>query len=493
MQLNHWKDKKPETVGRKKWWAMLAVGMSVFMGTIDLSIINIALPTLVAKLQTTFPKIQWVILGYALAVTGLLMGVARLGDMFRKKTIFGMGLIIFTVSSLLCGLSPSVEWLIGFRILQGIGAVTMQALGSAILVELFPARERGRAMGIIGSVVSVGVALGPALGGVIIGTIGWRWIFLVNVPVGLMTLFVLFYFVPSLPVRETNQNFDILGAFILLLVLTCFALGMTLGQDIGFGARPVRALLTVSGFGFVSFIFTEKRTNQPMIELGLFRNNLLTLSLLMGFFSFVLMGGFFLMPFYLQVAKGYAMQQVGFMMMIVPLLMGVVAPPSGWLSDHLGTRVICLSGLFLMFAGALSISFLSMETSVTGYLFRVAPMGIGMGIFFSPNNSAIMGSVPPQRLGVASGLLALSRNLGTTVWMPIMGAVFTSIALSSSPMPASINVIDAPAQAIVKGVTGAYRFAAIILLLSTILAAVSFLVEKKKRVGNSSDKISHII
>jgi MFS family permease len=217
-----------------------------------------------------------------------------------------------------------------------------------------------------------------------------------------------------------------------------------------------------------------------MIELGLFRNNLLTLSLLMGFFSFALLGGFFLMPFYLQVAKGYAMQQVGFMMMIVPLLMGVVAPPSGWLSDHFGTRVICLIGLFLMFAGALSISFLRMETSVMGYLFRVAPMGIGMGIFFSPNNSAIMGSVPPQRLGVASGLMALSRNLGTTVWMPIMGAVFTAIVLSSSSMSSSNNVIDAPAQALVKGVTGAYRIAALILFLSTILAFISFVAEKKK-------------
>jgi MFS family permease len=255
---------------------------------------------------------------------------------------------------------------------------------------------------------------------------------------------------------------------------------MTLGQDIGFGARPVRGLLIASGLGFISFLLIEKKTNHPMIELALFRNNLFTLSLLMGFFSFALLGGFFLIPFYLQVAKGYAMQQVGFMMMIVPLLMGMVAPPSGWLSDYLGTRVICLFGLLLMLAGAVSISFLSMETSVMGYLFRVAPMGIGMGIFFSPNNSAIMGSVPPQRLGVASGLMALSRNLGTTVWMPIMGAVFTAIVLSSSGMPYLNDVIDASAQAIVKGVAGAYRIAAMIVLVSTILAFISLFAEKKK-------------
>jgi EmrB/QacA subfamily drug resistance transporter len=424
--------------------------------------------------------IQWVILGYALVITALMLGVARLGDMYHKKRLFGAGIIVFTVGSLLCGISPNIFWLIASRIIQGLGAVITQALGAAILVEVFPPRERGRVMGIIGGVVSVGIALGPALGGIIIGTIGWRWIFFINVPIGIVSSFILVRYVPSYEIKEIDQRFDLLGAFIMLLTLVCFALGMTMGQDMGFNTRSVQTIIFISGIGLISFILTENYKNQPMIELGLFRNSLFSLSLIMGLLTFISLGGLFLTPFYLELVKDYPMQQIGLMMMIVPLMMGIISPISGSLSDRFGTRGIVLIGLLIIFLGLSAMSTLTAETSVIGYLLRAAPIGIGLGIFNSPNNSAIMGSAPPHRIGVASGLLSLTRNLGQTLGMPFMGTLFTSVVLSSSNMPLLDNVVKAPIHALVTGFSRSFRAASIIIFISMILGALSYWREKKR-------------
>ena len=470
---------KTLTIGQEKRWSMLAVSMSVFMSTLDSSIINISLPTLIIKLNTTFPTIQWVVLGYVLVITALMLVVARFGDILSKKRVLATGLIIFTAGSLLCGLSPSVKWLIAFRVLQGLGAVMMQAIGAAILVEVFPPSERGKAMGTIGSVISIGIALGPALGGIIIGTIGWRWIFLVNVPVGIITLFILSYFIPYRGPGDKNQSFDLLGAFILLITLTCFALGMTKGQDLGFQNSVVRILLMIFFIGLIMFILTEKKIKDPMIEMGLFRNLFFSISLLMSFLSFIAIGGFFLLTFFLQTVKHYPTQQVGFMMMVVPLLMGLFSPFAGRLSDRFGTRGVSLVGLVILFLGCLAVGTLDTGTSVIGYLLRVAPIGIGIGIFLSPNNSAIMGSVPFNRLGIASGLMALSRNLGQTTGMPVMGTVFMSIAFASSNALMDSDVMNASAQALINGICGAYNLAAFILLLAIIIDLIAFRMSRK--------------
>ena len=170
-----------------KWLAMMGIGMGVFMATLDSSIVNISLPTLVKAFHSNLATIEWVILSYVLVLTSMMLGAARLGDMYDKKKLYMGGMVLFIIGSLLCGLSPSVGWLIGFRALQGLGATFMQALGAAMITEIFPAKERGRALGIIGSIVSVGIAVGPPLGGMLIGLIGWQSIFWVNVPVGILT------------------------------------------------------------------------------------------------------------------------------------------------------------------------------------------------------------------------------------------------------------------------------------------------------------------
>jgi EmrB/QacA subfamily drug resistance transporter len=464
----------------RKWLAMAGVGMGVFMATLDSSIVNISLPTMTQVLETDFATISWVVLAYVLVLTSLMLGVARLGDMFDKKKLYLGGLGLFTFASLLCGLAPSVHWLIGFRALQGLGAALTQAIGTAIITEVFPQNERGRAFGLIGTTVSTGIAIGPPVGGLLIGLVGWRSIFLVNVPVGIAALFMINRFVPSSTTRP-GQRFDAPGALILFFTLASYALGMTLGEQGGFRQPMVHSLLAAAALGLVIFLFVETRLAQPMIDLRLFRNVLFSLNLLMGFLLFTSMAGMFIMPFFLQLVKGFPTEQIGLIMMANPIATGLIAPLAGSLSDRYGSRGISLVGLVSVITGCLTISTLTPDTTALGFILRMLPFGFGMGMFQSPNNSAIMGSVPRDRLGVASGLLALSRTLGQTTGMPLMGALFTTLVLAASGLPAGTDVTTAPGPALVAGIDGTYRTAAYIILVALVLAVAALWIDTRRK------------
>jgi EmrB/QacA subfamily drug resistance transporter len=448
---------------------MLGVGLGILMFTIDTSIVNIALPTLVQVFHTSFATIQWVVLSYLLVVTALVLGAARLGDMFGKKQLYLGGLVLFTFSSLLCGLAPGDYWLIGFRALQGLGAVMISALGAAIVTEVFPSSERGRALGIIGALVSLGIALGPTVGGLLIVLSDWRSIFFVNVPIGVFASFVVIRSVPTGQSNLTKQKYDGLGALIMTVTLVCFALGMTNGQNHGFGSSTTIALLLVSILGLMGFLWVETRLKQPMLDLLLFRNLRFSLSLFSGLLvSIVITGVIFIIPFFLELVLHYSTQQVGLLLAVSPVLGGIVAPLSGNMSDKFGTRIISLIGLLLMTVGCLAVSTFNAQLTELGYIMRVAPFGIGLGMFQSPNNSAILGEVPPERLGIASGLLSLSRTLGQTIGLSLMGALFAVLTLSSS---SAADVTTAPVEALVFGVQGTFRIAAVVLFIAALLVA----------------------
>ena len=242
----------------RKWWALLGIGMGMLMSTLDASIVNVSLPTLVRALNTDFATVQWVVLSYLLVITTLMLSVARLGDMLGKKKLYNIGLVIFTIGSLLCGLAPTVGWLIAFRAVQGVGAVMLTALGTAIITEVFPPEERGRALGIGGGIVAVGIALGPTVGGLLIGTIGWRSVFLVNVPIGILAAFIVHRVIPTLARDEAAKRFDIVGAAIMFVTVGSYALGMTLGQDMGFSTPLVLGLLATAVVGLLLFVLVER-------------------------------------------------------------------------------------------------------------------------------------------------------------------------------------------------------------------------------------------
>lgn len=464
----------------RKWWVLVSVAMGVFLSTIDGSIVNVALPTLEKALDTDFKTVQWVAVAYLLVVTSLVLGVARLSDMIGKKRIYQAGMIVFTLGSLLCGLAPTVGFLIAFRVLQGIGAVMMQALGIAIVTEAFPASERGRALGIMGTVVSVGISIGPTLGGVLIDVVSWHAIFLVNLPVGVIGLFMVQRHVPDWR-PPGGQRFDFYGAAIILVTLLAMALGLTFGPDTGWGDPRIVALLVGAAVGFVVFLLVELRVEQPMIDLSLFRDSLFSISLLTGFLVFIIIAGMFVLTFYLDNVKGYTPRQYGLYLTVVPAALGLTAPVAGALSDRYGSRGISLLGLIVVIGACLSIASLREDTSTAGYIVRLLPLGLGAGLFQSPNNSAIMGAAPRERLGVASGLLALSRTLGQTTGIPLMGAIFASRVLAVSDLPAGADATDAPGWAIVEGVEATFLFGAALIALGSVLAAYAFFTDRRRR------------
>jgi EmrB/QacA subfamily drug resistance transporter len=432
----------------RKWYVMAAVAMGVFLATIDGSIVNVALPTLVKAFGTDFAVVQWVVLSYLLTVTTLMLSMGRLGDMIGKKPLYAAGFVIFTVGSVLCGLSPTVYWLIGFRVLQALGSAMMMALGMAIVTEAFPPSERGKALGISGSMVSIGIVVGPVLGGLLIGALSWHWIFFVNLPVGIAGTWMVIQFVPAFK-PAGDQKFDLAGALVLFISLMALLMGLTLGQRVGFTQPGTLALFAVWLAFLTLFIAIERKSHQPMVDLELFKNRLFDINLITAFLIFVSMSGtIILMPFYLENVLGYNPRSVGFLLAIVPIAVGVTAPISGLLSDRLGTRPITVVGLLILLLGFLAISTLSTQTTALGYVLRFLPIGVGLGVFQSPNNSAIMGAVSRSRLGIASGLLSITRTLGQTTGIAALGAVWASrvIYRAGGALPAATTTAPATAQ-----------------------------------------------
>ena len=469
----------------RKWYVMAAVAMSIFLATIDGSIVNVALPTLVRDLDTDFATVQWVVLSYLLAQTTLMLGVGRWGDMIGKKPIYTAGFVVFTVGSVLCGLSPTVYWLIGFRVVQAVGAAMTLALGMGIVTEAFPPQERGKALGTVGTLVSLGVVVGPTLGGILIEALSWHWIFFVNLPVGIVGTLMAYRFVPDFKPGD-RQQFDYWGAVTLFISLLALLLALTIGQSVGFTEAGILLLFAVFILFLAIFIGLEWRTNQPMIDLRLFRNTLFSVNLLTGFITFICIAGtFILLPFYLEDVLGYNTRQVGLLLAALPVFLGITAPIAGSLSDRFGTRPIAVVGLAILLVGYYAASTFTSQTSMFGFVLRLIPIGIGMGVFQSPNNSAIMGEAPRQRLGIASSLLSITRTLGQTTGIAVLGAVWAGrvMAHAGGVLPGGATAAAAPAQ--VAGLQDTFLVVSILIALALALSTWGLLKERRlQRLAN---------
>jgi EmrB/QacA subfamily drug resistance transporter len=455
--------------------------MGVFLATIDGSIVNISLPTLVNFFQTDFALVQWVVLSYLLTVTTLMLGVGRLADIYGKKPIYTTGFIVFTVGSVLCGLSPTIYTLIGFRVVQAVGASMIMALGMAIVTEAFPRSERGRALGISGTIVSVGIAVGPTLGGLIVQNLSWHWIFFVNLPIGIVGTLMVMRYVPAFK-PPGGQRFDYWGALTLCVSLLSLLIALTFGQRIGFGHPTVLLLLGAWIVFLALFILIELRHEQPMLDLRLFRRTLFSVSLATGFMIFIcLMGTLILMPFYIQNVLGYDPQVTGLLMATVPVALGVIAPVSGSLSDRFGSRPITVAGLAVLTVGFLAVSSLDAETTTLGYVLRFLPVGLGVGIFQSPNNSAIMGAAPRDRLGIASGMLAVTRTLGQTTGIATLGALWAGQVFSYVGEVLPGGATAAPVEAQVYGLRITFIIVSVIIFAALLLSIWGLREERKEK------------
>lgn len=413
---------RPPVSGR---WKALGVQMlGVFMGALDVSIVTVALPTLTREFDTDLATVQWVVVSYGLVVTSFMLSVGRLSDMFGKRSIFGLGLALFTLGSLLTGLSTAIWFMICARCVQAAGAVMMQAPMAALVTEIFPPEETGRALGLMGAAVSVGVASGPALGGLLIGAASWRLIFLINVPFGVVGLILLRRWVPADPALKRAESFDLPGSVFLLAGLSLYALGLTFIQTVGWSHHLVWWLMVGAATGLTGFVAWERISSSPILDLSLFRLPCLSLGLAMALLVFTGLAVNYMLPFYLQYGRGYSPGEVGLLMMLPPAAMCLTAPLAGWWADHRGERGVLVLGLVLATASCWGIMTLGPHSGPWEFLLKLLPLGLGIGLFQTPNIKAIMEGAPDNRRGIASGLFSLSRTMGTITGAPLMGAVF---------------------------------------------------------------------
>ena len=436
----------------------------------EISIVAVILPTLVTELQVGFALVQWVVLSFTLTKTALVLSVGRLGDMIGKRPVFLGGTVAFMVGSVLAGLAPNIELLLLFRVIQAVGGAFATALSMGILTEVFPASERGKALGMFSASVSLGGIAGPFLGGILLDFLSWRWVFFIGIPIGFVSLYFAWRYMPGSPPRG-RQQFDWTGSFSLAACLLTLMLFLTFGQGAGYRSPVMLGLFALSVLAFALFLRTERRVQDPLINLGIFGNGQFSLNLSMRLISFIVLGGvYLLLPFYLTNVLQLEPVVVGLLLTTSWVSFGVASPVAGILSDRLGYRRIAGAGLVLMAFGCYAVSTLSVDTSILGYILRVSVLGLGMGMFQSPNNSAVMGSVPRERLGIASGINVIARTLGRTSGIAALGALWASRVTAHAGPDYIGSVTEAAAAVQVAGLRdvsiAALAFVALALTLS---------------------------
>jgi EmrB/QacA subfamily drug resistance transporter len=459
-----------------KWAILAAVMLGSIMGPLDGSIVNTVLPSITEHFETDISVAQWVPTIYLLTISCLILLYGRLGDMIGYRTVFLSGLGAFTLTSVLCGASQSIWMLIAFRGLQGLAAGMMMSVGYAIITAAFPPQERGKALGIYAISIAVGLGLGPTLGGLIAQHLSWRYVFFINVPIGITAVFWGYRIIPQ-SLRKPGQHLDIWGAATAFVSLTSLLLYANRGDDWGWTAPASILLLATALVSGATFIWIEKRAAQPMLNLSLFANRVFAFANLSALLNFVATYAVvFLTPFYLRIVLHYDVLKIGLVMAASPVATLIVAPLSGALSDHIGTRPLAFCGMCLQAAGLFLLSQLQVGSDAVDVAWRLAIAGAGAGLFGSPNNSAVMGSVPVVHLGIASGILAAMRNVGMVLGIAVAGAVLYSCAPVTHSMQTGAFG-EAEVQEFLNGLRWAYITGACI----AGAAAVTSLVAGGKR------------
>lgn len=445
--------------------ALASLSLSMLLSSLGTSIANVALPTLAQAFNASFQDVQWIVLAYLLAITTLIVSVGRLGDVTGRRRLLLAGILLFTTASVLCGVAPALWLLVAARAAQGLGAAVMMALTMAFVGDTVLKETTGTAMGLLGAMSAIGTALGPSLGGVLIAGLGWQAIFLVNVPLGILTFALSYRSLPAdLPRPETNRaGFDTLGTLTLALTLAAYALAVTPGRG-NFGALN-GALLVTAVFGIVLFALAEARVASPLIRLARFRDANLSAGLAMSaLVSTVIMATLVVGPFYLSRALGLDAAIVGLVMSVGPLAAALTGVPAGRLADRFGAQRLTIAGLAGMAAGSFILAMLPAALGIAGYLAPMIIITTGYGLFQTANNTAVMADIRADQRGVISGMLNLSRMLGLVSGASVMGTVF---ALASG----ATNIATAAPASIATGMRITFAVAGILIIGALAAAA----------------------
>ena len=414
------------------WPVLIAVGTGTFMSALDGSVANTVLPVLTHALHGSVAAAEWVVTVYLLVTSALLLSAGRWGDLHGHKPMYLAGFVGFILGSALCGLAPSLPLLVAARAVQALGATCLFASSPAIVTLNFPAARRGQALGLQATLTYLGITAGPLLGGWLASHLGWRSVFFINVPVGLLALGLSRRFIPDNRPQVTARGFDIAGAGLFASGLVALLLALNQAHAWGWASLPTLGLLFLAAASLAGFVAWERRAPNPMLSLGLFRDRGFSAAGVSALLNFVCLSGLlFLLPFYLIEGRGLSAGRAGLFISALPLAMAAAAPASGWLSDRIGSALPATAGMSLLAAGALLLTRLGPQADLHTVGWELALAGLGVGVFLSPNNSALMGSAPRDQQGVAGGVRATARNLGNVLGIGIVGAVFNSVLAHS--------------------------------------------------------------
>jgi EmrB/QacA subfamily drug resistance transporter len=409
-----------------RWRALAIVSLGTLTVHLDTTV-NVALPSITAALGAPIPAIQWIIIGYVLTTASTLVGVGRLTDLVGRRVIWNWGLVALALALVLDGLAPTIEVLVGCRILQAVGATMVYAAGPAIVTEAFPSGERGRAIGIMTMGGQVGMAVGPLLGGWLVATFAWPAIFWARAPIALGLGLVSFLVIRDLTAPLGRRRFDFGGAATLGLAMVALLLGINRAGASGLASPLPLGLLAPAGLLFALFVRLEGRIEEPIVAPSLFRDRPFAAANLMHLLSNLTMFGVWLLvPYYLADGLGLAPVVAGLFLCCVPAATSLISPLSGWLSDRIGAWSLSLAGLLVQVVALLLISRLDAASPLLQVAASLLLLGVALGIFLSPNTSFIMGAVPRDQLGVASGMVTTMRSLGVVTGVALMSAIYAA-------------------------------------------------------------------
>ncbi len=452
------------------------VCVGAFLGQLDASIATLVLPTLEQVFHAPTATVEWVAIAYLLTLAALVVSFGRLADMTGRKLLYNAGFIVFIVGTALCGLAPNLGSLIGFRVLQAVGAAMLQSNSVAIITAAVPRQQLGRAIGIQGAAQAVGLSIGPSVGGFLIGTLGWQWVFFIAVPFGILGTVVAWFVLPQTQIAESEslvrkERFDWGGAAIFGLAVGLALLALTYGNSWGWTSPRLIGVALAAPLALAIFAVIERRHSFPLIDLHLFRSRTFSTGIVSGLLSYAaLFGGLFVLPFYMQRVLHHDPATTGLLLSVVSVMIAVFAPVSGLIADRVGPRLPTSLGMGLA-SGALLVMSLNTGLPTLLLLMLLGLFGIGLGLFTPANNSAIMGSAPANRLGVAGGVLNMTRSLGTSLGVAATGLVLT-LALSAALGRHVESTLSAPTDVLLLGFRDALIFLAAIAALAGAFSAL---------------------
>ena len=451
----------------RKWWTLLAVSFGLFMIMLDNTVVNVALPSIERDLKVSVSQLEWVVNAYFLTFAVLMLTGGKLGDMRGRRLIFMVGLVVFTLSSLACGLAANGETLIAARAVQGVGAAMMSPATLSIITATFPPRQRGMAMGIWVGVSAMALALGPITGGVLAEHASWSWIFFINVPIGIVALVVARLAIDESRDTSREQRLDVPGLISSGIALFALTYALIEANNKGWTSPEILALFVLAAVGFAAFILLELRQRLPMLDLSLFRNATFAgANATMMLVALSMFGVFFFVSLFVQGILGYSPVQAGAAFLPMTLCIIFIAPVAGKLSDHVGSRWLMGGGMLLVSISLLLFSMLDEASSFWNLFPALVVGGVGMALAMTPTTAAAMGSVPVDKAGVGSAVLNDMRQVGGALGIAVMGAILGSYVTATVHSPLY------PGQ-FVDGFQAALHVAAGIALAASLVAVLT--------------------